>query len=446
MKFASVGFPIILLAMTSQAYALCQIGDTQNCTVDGRPGIKVCDPHTHMFGVCQTLERPVVGTVAPRYYVLTVVYAPPGTKGTGQSSVSYSQGSSTGSTTSTSHSFKNELSVSSEVKIGSKANNVSIGGSFEWDKSKTDGTATEIKKTNKSTIAASGPASDGIDHEHDIIYLWLNPRVKMAILQSAKKVSWTFDGTATADIQHLFVGWLKDPSKLPPGVLQALQRNGITPQDYQDILRADPFADGSVPVASDRYMPLHTTIPYEPPFAPGDPVPTFTYALDNSTTVTETHSHSTDIKVGVKVDTSFFNEVWKSTAKDTATWTWSCGTTTSNGTMQSASVTIGGPSFGYTGPTDIAVYYDLDYQTFAFAPFQGALKSLHGTVTSQAGTPLRGQEVIAVAGGTKYRTFTNARGEYRFFDRIVGPVELHAGALHLQVPKVESGKTIDLHL
>src|SRR5262245_19708169 len=111
MKFASVGFPIILLAMTSQAYALCQIGDTQNCTVDGRPGIKVCDPHTHMFGVCQPLERPVVGTVAPRYYVLTVVYAPPGTQGTSQSSVSYSQGSSTGSTTSTSHSFKNELSV-----------------------------------------------------------------------------------------------------------------------------------------------------------------------------------------------------------------------------------------------------------------------------------------------------------------------------------------------
>lgn len=175
MKFTSIEVAIILLTMTSQAYALCQLGDTQNCTVNSRPGIKVCDPHTHMFGTCQALERPVVGTVAPRYYILTVVYAPPGTRGTGQSSVAYSQGSSTGSTTSTSKSVKNEFSVSSEVKIGPKDNNVSIGGSFEWDKSKTDATAIEIKKTNKSTIAVSGPATDGIDHDHDhdhdIIYL-----------------------------------------------------------------------------------------------------------------------------------------------------------------------------------------------------------------------------------------------------------------------------------
>jgi len=445
MKFASAGFPIIFLAMTSQAYALCQIGDTQNCTVDGRPGIKMCDPHTHMFGACQALERPVVGTLAPRYYVLTVVYAPPGTQGTGQSSVGYSQGSSTGSTTSSSKSVKNEFSLSFERKIGSKENNVSIGGSFEWDKSKTDGTATEIKKTNKSTNAVSGPAIDGIDHDHDIIYLWLNPKITISILQSAKKVSWTFDGSETADIQHLFVGWLKDPSKLPPGVRQALERNGITPEDYADILKSDAFADGSMPAASARYVPLRTTFPYEPPLAAGDPVPTSTYALDNSTTVTDTHSHSNDIKVGVKVDGSFLNEIWKFTAKDAVTWTWTCGTTTSTGTMQSASVTIGGPSFGYTGPTDIAVYYDLDYQTFAFAPFQGALKTLQGTVT-RAGTPLRGQEVIAVAGATKYRTFTNTKGEYRFFDTMAGSVELHAGAVDLRLPTVETGKSVDLRL
>jgi hypothetical protein len=51
-----------------------------------------------------------------------------------------------------------------------------------------------------------------------------------------------------------------------------------------------------------------------------------------------------------------------------------------------------------------------------------------------------------VAGGTKYRTFTNTKGEYRFFDRMAGPVELHAGTLDLQVPTVETGKSVDLHL
>src|SRR5262249_36918601 len=143
--------------------------------------------------------------------------------------------------------------------------------------------------------------TDGIDHDHDIIYLWLNPIVKMSLSESDKSIIWTMDGTVTAEIQHLFVGWLKDPSKLPPGVLEALQRNGITPEDFPDILKADPFADGSMPMESDRYVPLHTTFPYEPPLAPGDPVPTFTFALDNSTMDTHTHSHSEDKKVSVTV-------------------------------------------------------------------------------------------------------------------------------------------------
>jgi hypothetical protein len=235
---------------------------------------------------------------------------------------------------------------------------------------------------------------------------------------------------------------------LPPGVLQALQRNGITPEDFPDILKADPFADGSMPMESDRYVPLNTTFPYEPPLTPEGPVPTLTFALDNSTMGTQTHSHSEDKKVSVTVGGQLtFKKIFKLSAQATDSWTWSCSTTdgSSTGATQSASVTIGGPSFGYTGPTDIAAYYDLDYQTFAFAPVPGTSKSLHGTVT-RAGTPLRGQEVTAVAGGVKHRTFTNARGEYRFFDTMAGPVDLHTGAVDLRLPKVETGNSVDLHL
>src|SRR5262249_1280875 len=100
------------------------------------------------------------------------------------------------------------------------------------------------------------------------------------------------------------------------------------------------------------------TFPYEPPFAPGDPVPTFTYALDNSTTTTDTEAKSRDIKVGLTVGgTKTFTDLFKAAAQSTNTWTWSCSKTKadSSGATQSASVTIGGPSFGYTGPTDIAV-------------------------------------------------------------------------------------------
>ena len=49
MKFASAIFPAILLTIASQAHAFCQIGDTQQCTVNGVPGIRQCDPRTHQF-------------------------------------------------------------------------------------------------------------------------------------------------------------------------------------------------------------------------------------------------------------------------------------------------------------------------------------------------------------------------------------------------------------
>jgi hypothetical protein len=39
MKFVRVAFTATLLAMTSQAHALCEIGDTQECTIEGKPGI-----------------------------------------------------------------------------------------------------------------------------------------------------------------------------------------------------------------------------------------------------------------------------------------------------------------------------------------------------------------------------------------------------------------------
>jgi hypothetical protein len=387
----------------------------------------------------------VTGRVKPLYYILTVVYAPPGTQGGGTSSVSYGSGSSTGTTASTSNTFKQGYSISATTTLG---NSLSIGGSFGYARNTSNTQALDIKKTENSTIAQKGPPADGIDHDRDIIYLWLNPLVNVSVSKSDKSVSWTFDDTTTAEIQFLFVGQLKDPTKISPGVLQALQRNGITPNDFQDIMNADPFADGSTPVESERFVSLHTTFPYEPPFARGDPVPTFTYALNNSTASTVGNSSSEDYQVGLTVggDTNFL-EIYKASVKTSSSWTWSSsnaeGATT--GTTQSASVTVGGPSFGYTGPTDIAVYYDVLYQTFAFAPVQGVLKKLHGVV-AKTGKPAAGQEVIAVVGGVKYRTFTNAAGEYHFFDRMSGPVELHAGDVNQQLPDAQTSRSIDLSL
>jgi O-glycosyl hydrolase len=54
MKFESAIFAAILLTMTSKADAFCQPGDTEKCTVNGKPGIAQCDPKTGLFGSCST--------------------------------------------------------------------------------------------------------------------------------------------------------------------------------------------------------------------------------------------------------------------------------------------------------------------------------------------------------------------------------------------------------
>ena len=138
----------------------------------------------------------------------------------------------------------------------------------------------------------------------------------------------------------------------------------------------------------------------------------------------------------------------KAKLKMEESWTWTNVSTSANtsGTTQSISVTVGGPSFGYAGPTDIAVYYDVIYQTFAFRPVQAATPALHGRVLSRAGEIEAGQEVIAVANGTKYRTFTNTKGEYRFFSEMSGPIEIQVGGITQRVLGPQTVGGVDVNL
>jgi hypothetical protein len=63
-----------------------------------------------------------------------------------------------------------------------------------------------------------------------------------------------------------------------------------------------------------------------------------------------------------------FLDLGKSTLRDTVSWEWTNKSSASfaTGTTQSASVTIGGPAFGYAGKTVLALYPDTIYHTFAF--------------------------------------------------------------------------------
>jgi hypothetical protein len=442
----------IMAATMSHVNARCFEGDGGGgqggrCTIDGKPGrfecaggVVICDPSD------EDTTRPTHGTVDPKYYVLTVVYAPPGTQGGGSASVvEYGSGSTTGTTTSISSSFNAGWSISSETTGGVLLASTTVGASFEFKGGSGDSESLEIKKSATSTIRAPGEAVDGIDHDGDQIWLWLNPKIDLAARPLS--ATWTLTGTNRADIQFVYVGGLKNPSTIPPGVMERLQLYGITAQDFPDILKRDSFASGSPILDPTRYHPLNTTFPYEPPRLPNNPQTTLTFEQSNSTDSTQSLSKEEEYTVGL----SFEGEVGriiKTKLKTSNTWTWksSSSTSTSAGALEKASVTIGGPSFGYRGPTDMEAFYDALYKSFVFRPVEGRLITLGGTLSSSDGKPLAGKEISVVAGGIKYRTFTNAEGRYRFFGNMIGPAKVRVDRTTWTFPNVQPSETFDIRL
>jgi hypothetical protein len=169
-------------------------------------------------------------------------------------------------------------------------------------------------------------------------------------------------------IQYVTVGWLKNPSSMPLEVEQQLGAAGLKPSDYSMILSTNPFASGAKTIDPNRYLPISQSFQYEPPDNASDPVPTETYTVQNS--VTQTSTHTSQVQYGVSISVSTGIKVpFEASLKVTGSfeWTNTASSSLSNQSSQSASVTIGGPAFGYTGPTDLVAYWDTVYNSFMFA-------------------------------------------------------------------------------
>ena len=110
----------------------------------------------------------------------------------------------------------------------------------------------------------SGPGSiDGVSHDEDLIYVWLNPTIDLAL--SSTSVKWTLDDAQSSHalIEALRVGWLNGHVSMPTGVAQVLQAHGITPADYADIAARDPLwkSDGTGILDPPRFVPVGDPIP-----------------------------------------------------------------------------------------------------------------------------------------------------------------------------------------
>jgi hypothetical protein len=184
------------------------------------------------------------GDIRPKYMVLTIIYAPPGTTGGKTASyVDYSSGSTLGSTIDVSRSFKTDYSITAGLTVGADKNSASVSLSDEWTEQQTTTDEYKVSYAAKTDIKAPGPSTDGIDHGYDQVWLCLNPIIHVTV--QGKKITYTpgIDGNTLEQI-YVYVSQLKNPATMFPDVADALKAHGFTTEAYNAILKLDPFANG----------------------------------------------------------------------------------------------------------------------------------------------------------------------------------------------------------
>lgn len=345
---------VLAVPHTAEAFT-CPPHFTVECDIGPR-GKPLC--------VCIADETPpITGTVTPNYYVTHVLYAVPGKS----SAVAYTSGSTFGSTSTLDNSFTSDEKVtvsSGGGIIGTADITVTTGASF--GNTSTDSTDIAITLTRGYTKFGE---DDFVNHDDDEIWFLVRPLIDVSFTD-ASHMSWSFRAGQQLVPYWVYVGWLKAPSSMPPPVKSYLDSVGITASYYPELLKADPYAYGDVPIDPGRFdLPIGNNFPYEPPLNPGDKPSIQTSALlrdvTNSSTVKETTTYMVGYSVSGSVDfLGLFSS--KVTVANNLTFTMSTSTKLSDKTSEGETITIGQPLYGYTGPTHVKAYVDKIWKTFLF--------------------------------------------------------------------------------
>jgi hypothetical protein len=435
----------VTLAFSLQGYAQCK-------SVTTKRGVKCANPDARCNegygngrcinlsdGECQcsadTPPPPVQGVYEPMYYILALVYAPPGCTSTPslkcgtQSMVDYQQGSSNGTKTSIQSSFSSSSQITANVGLDNIKGLNPFSASYGFSDTSTDTTTETISKSQTLEIKVQGN-QDGVNHDQDFFYILLNPAIGVSIQGTNAQWNMGYWGPSALWYQ-IYVSELKDPSSMPPAVATQLQQLGFTNTDYQTILSQDPFANGSTSIDPTRFIRTNTTFPYEPPPASACVNGVCTCAsLSNSIkndfqteTSTQTQSQYT-VSFTAGFTIPVLGGIGLSTT-DKFTWTNQSSKANSTDASQTATAVVSCPSTSYTGAaTFMAVYWDTLYGSFMFDPIedQPASAIIHaGRVVDASGTPVRQAAVDLSYGGKTYHTYTDNNGAYRFFRYGVQP-------------------------
>jgi hypothetical protein len=326
----------------------------------------------------------VSGYINPKYVVVGVIYAPPGSNST----VNYTNSSMVSNTSSITNTFKVGITESTSSTtpggiFGFLGGSETTTSSTSLTQSVQTSTEITVSKTSSLGTIVPGPANDyvGVDHDYDIIKVWVNP-VMLFTDASDGSVFWkgygfsTLDPVGVADIVDAYVGCLNgDFSPTDSACSQATsafqrtwaanenwpsgQGPGLTQTDLNNILAADAYgqckptlAPGSsaCPTPSNQFtLTTPQDIPYLQPPPGGQPtttVVTISYTNSSSSGFQGTTEFSQtygveDAFTGSGFLTGFSAKVSQS---QTFTWTLQVNTKLTSSTTSSATATITGPA------------------------------------------------------------------------------------------------------
>lgn len=380
------------------------------CTID------VCDTPTPTPTPIPTptpTPTPAGGSIAPKYVVLSVTYAPPGSN----SFATYSNSTMFGSSISLDSAFSVAVafSVTDTTTLkpvmgfgSSTSSTISLTSEEELDSS------TSIAVTEKAvrTYTIRGPSGSavGINHDADIIWLWVNPVLNFSI-PSPNTLQWSsvgFDNRDPAgdlDIIGIPVAFLNGHAAIPADIADVLARRwaprilctaadpacqpdgtkdpGLTAADFTAILAADPFTNpaylidvpqGSICTSDGRFCNATTsTFEYAPP-PPGQQPVTQTFSETRTVAASQGLGVSVSFQLGLSdeftTNSSVFNIDFSNALKTTDTLKLTIKLNLKNDQQaeQTSSVSITGPAStdNYTGPVLLNVFQDNVYGTFMF--------------------------------------------------------------------------------
>jgi hypothetical protein len=220
----------------------------------------------------------VTGYINPKYVVTGVIYAPPAgvvSGGIAKGNVTYTDSDLVSSTITTKTSFGSSYTQGSveslTVGISGWASGSMSGGttsSYTQATTTSDSTAVTVQKTSGTTLSINGPECSytGVDHDYDIIQVWLNPvRIyeltnygasagKTVVVPEGYGYS-TLDQPGT-DVYGVYAGELNGDLAVRSSTTSAFTRAwaasenwlsgqgpALTAADKQNILKMDPYWD-----------------------------------------------------------------------------------------------------------------------------------------------------------------------------------------------------------